>query len=110
MIRVVLLLAFSLTGCGVNYHLRPKEACSTSGVSPFASNCPPPDSNAQMKTTASENASVTSADAIKPESASLTTQARISRQKPPHKATPQQRKPLSLPSLRPLPDRPNAEI
>jgi hypothetical protein len=47
MIRVVLLLAFSLTGCGVNYHLRPKEACSTSGVSPFSSNCPPPDSNAR---------------------------------------------------------------
>jgi len=42
--RIALLIALlSLAGCGVNYHIRPKGACPTEGVSPLASNCPTPE-------------------------------------------------------------------
>jgi hypothetical protein len=37
---VLFFLILSLSGCGVNYHIRPKGACPTEGVSPLASNCP----------------------------------------------------------------------
>lgn len=33
-------IMLSLSSCGVNYHIRPKGACPTEGVSPLASNCP----------------------------------------------------------------------
>jgi hypothetical protein len=42
--RIALIIALlSLAGCGVNYHIRPKGACPTEGVSPLASNCPAPE-------------------------------------------------------------------
>jgi hypothetical protein len=37
------LLILILSSCGVNYHIRPKGACPTEGVSPLASNCPTPE-------------------------------------------------------------------
>ena len=37
---VLFFLILSLSGCGVNYHIRSKGACPTEGVSPLAGNCP----------------------------------------------------------------------
>ena len=44
-----LAVILSLSSCGVNYHIRPKGACPTEGVSPLASNCPTADEMKQSK-------------------------------------------------------------
>jgi len=44
MTRIALIITLlCLASCGVNYHIRPKGACPTEGVSPLASNCPSPE-------------------------------------------------------------------
>lgn len=40
---LAVIFAVTLSSCGVNYHVRPKGACPTAGVSPLASNCPTPE-------------------------------------------------------------------
>jgi len=39
----ILAMLIVASGCSVNYHIRPKGACPTEGVSPLASNCPTPE-------------------------------------------------------------------
>jgi hypothetical protein len=41
-LTITLLYAATLSGCTINYHLKPKGECKTPGASPLASNCPAP--------------------------------------------------------------------